>query len=263
MRTTLVQSTLAWGDPDANRARFAQLLAPLAGATDLIVLPETFTTGFDMQGAARAEPMGGPTCEWLLATARRLDAALLGSAFIRDATGAHNRALWATPDGLLAHYDKRHLFRMGGEHAHFAAGETPCMVTWRGARIAPLVCYDLRFPVWSRRRAGYDYDLLVYVANWPAPRQHAWQQLLRARAIENQAYVVGVNRVGEDGNGVAHRGGSAAIEPQLGQPLVELGDTAAIATVALDLDALRELRARFPVALDADRFALDPAGSPP
>ncbi len=226
------------------------------------MLPEAFTTGFDMQGAARAEPMGGPTCAWLLAEARRLDAALLGSAFIRSTAGVHNRALWATPDGALAHYDKRHLFRMAGEHEHFAAGEAPFVVAWRGARIAPLVCYDLRFPVFSRRRAGYDYDLLVYVANWPAPRHLAWQQLLRARAIENQAYVVGVNRVGKDGNGVAHRGGSAAIEPLQGQPLVELGDTAAMATVALDLAALRELRARFPVALDADRFVLDPAGSP-
>lgn len=261
MRITLVQSTLAWGDPGANRAHFSRLLGPLAGATDLAVLPEAFTTGFDMQEGARAEPMGGATCEWLLDAARRLDAAVLGSAFIRDDAGVHNRALWATPDGQLVHYDKRHLFRMAGEHEHFAAGSEPLLVAWRGARIAPLVCYDLRFPVWSRRREHYDYDILVYVANWPAARQYAWQQLLRARAIENQACVVGVNRVGEDGHGVAHAGGSVALDA-LGRPLIELSGAAAIETVELDLGALRALRQRFPVALDADDFALGAARVP-
>lgn len=259
MRVTLVQTTLAWGDPQAGRAHFTRLLEPLAGATDVVVLPETFTTGFDMRGGEQAEPMDGPTCRWLRDESRRLDAAMLGSVFIRDAAGVHNRALWVTPDGALAHYDKRHLFRMAGEHDHFAAGGAGLVVEWRGARIAPLVCYDLRFPVWSRRRPGYDYELLVYVANWPATRHAAWQRLLRARAIENQAYVIGVNRVGDDGNGIAHRGGSAAIEPVLGEPLVELGDTAAVATVTLDLGALRELRRRFPVALDADGFEFRPA----
>ncbi len=261
MRVTLVQTELDWANPPANRERFARLLAPLAGATDLAVIPETFTTGFDMQGGASAEVMGGATCEWLLAQARQLDAAVLGSAFIRDGTGVRNRALWATPDGTLAHYDKRHLFRMGGEHEHFAAGSEPLLVNWRGARIAPLVCYDLRFPVWSRRRGHYDYDVLVYVANWPAARHYAWQQLLRARAIENQACVLGVNRIGKDGNGVAHAGGSVALDA-LGRPVVELGDAAAVETVVLDLGALRELRQRFPVALDADEFSFGSAGSP-
>lgn len=261
MRTTLVQAPLDWANPAANRARFGRLLAPLAGATDIVVLPEAFTTGFDMQGAAHAEPMGGATCEWLIGEARRLDAAVLGSAFIRDGAGVHNRALWATPDGALAHYDKRHLFRMGGEHESYAAGSEPLLVSWRGARIAPLVCYDLRFPVWSRRRERYDYDVLVYVANWPATRHYAWQQLLRARAIENQACVIGVNRVGADGNGVAHAGGSVALDA-LGRPLVELGDAPATETITLDLVALRELRQRFPVALDADAFTFGAAGNP-
>lgn len=182
MRVTLVQTPLDWANPAANRQRMTRLLAPLAGATDLVVLPETFTTGFDMQGGASAELMGGATCEWLRAQARHLDAAVLGSAFIRDEAGVHNRALWATPDGTLVHYDKRHLFRMGGEHECYAAGLEPLLVSWRGACIAPLICYDLRFPVWSRRRERYDYDLLVYVANWPAARHYAWQQLLNARA---------------------------------------------------------------------------------
>ena len=257
MRVTLLQIPLDWANPAANRARIAQHLAPLAGATDLVVMPETFTTGFDMQGAAQAEGMGGATCEWLLAEARRLDAAVLGSAFIRDDAGVANRALWATPDGTIAHYDKRHLFRMGGEHECYVAGREPLLVGWRGARIAPLVCYDLRFPVWSRRRERYDYDILVYIANWPAARQYAWQQLLRARAIENQACVIGVNRVGADGHGVAHVGGSVVIDA-LGKPLAEFGDAQAIETVTLDLGPLRELRQRFPVALDADAFTLAP-----
>ena len=131
-------------------------------------------------------------------------------------------------------------------------------MSWRGARIAPLICYDLRFPVWSRRRPRYDYDILVYVANWPAARHYAWPQLLRARAIANQACVIGVNRVGEDGNGVAHAGGSVALDV-LGRSVVELGDAAGVETVALDLGALRELRQRFPVALDADEFSFGPA----
>ena len=261
MRVTLVQIPLDWADPAANRARIGQLLAPLAGATDLVVLPEAFTTGFDMQGGTGAERMGGATCDWLLAQAQRLDAAVLGSAFIRHEGGVSNRALWAAPDGTIAHYDKRHLFRMGGEHECYVAGREPLLVDWRGARIAPLVCYDLRFPVWSRRRERYDYDVLAYVANWPAARHYAWQQLLRARAIENQACVIGVNRVGADGHGVAHAGGSAALDA-LGRPLVELGDAPALETVMLDLGALRELRQRFPAALDADAFTLAPTGGP-
>lgn len=257
MRISLVQADLAWGDPAANRGHFDGQLAPLAGATDLVVLPETFTTGFDMAGGAGAEAMDGATTRWIAAAARRLDAAVTGSVFIRDAAGVHNRALWATPDGRIAHYDKRHLFRMAGEHEHFAAGTAPLLVEWRGARICPLVCYDLRFPVWSRRRAALDYDILLYVANWPAPRHDAWRQLLRARAIENQACVVGVNRTGTDGKGIAYDGGSAVIDP-LGRPVLELGARPATVTVSVDLDALRRFRERFPAALDADRFELAP-----
>lgn len=262
MRISLMQTTLDWGAPQANRDRFAALLAPLAGATDIAVLPETFTTGFDMAGGAHAETMGGATCEWLVEQSRRLDAAILGSVFIRDVTGVHNRALWATPDGRISCYDKRHLFRMVGEQEHFEAGEEALLVEWRGARVCPLVCYDLRFPVWSRRRAELDYDILVYIANWPAARRYAWQQLLRARAIENQACVVGVNRVGPDGNGVAHAGDSVVLDA-FGKPLVELDDAPATVTMALDLTVLREARTRFPVALDADAFRLETGGRSP
>jgi omega-amidase len=256
LRVALIQQPLAWQDPVANRAHFAALLAPLAGRTDLVVLPETFTTGFSMQVEKVAEPAGGPSCEWLLHVAGRLDAAVTGSVITADAGRYYNRLLWATPGGAVRHYDKRHLFRMGREHQHFTPGRDAWSVSWRGMRICPLVCYDLRFPVYSRRRPELDYELLLYVANWPAPRTDAWRQLLRARAIENQAYVIGVNRVGADGNGVPHTGDSAAIN-FLGQPLAEAGDVPEIINVELDTGPLAAFREKFPAHLDADRFTLE------
>jgi predicted amidohydrolase len=256
LRATLVQADLHWQDPHANRAAFDARLGSLeAGATDLVVLPEMFTTGFSMHSASLAELAAGPTATWLQAWARRLDAAVMGSVMTRDGERCVNRLWFATPDGRLHQYDKRHLFRMAGEHEHFAAGSASLVVEFRGWRIAPLVCYDLRFPVWSRRRPGFDYDLLVYVANWPARRAHAWRQLLVARAIENQGYVIGVNRVGTDGTGIGHDGDSVAHD-FLGMPIVTLGATVGQATVGLDLAALREFRGRFPAHLDADRFEL-------
>ena len=257
LRVTLVQQALVWGDPAANRARFAALVSPLAGNTDLVVLPETFTTGFSMEVERLGEPAGGLTSAWLADLAGELDAAIMGSVITREGDRYYNRLLWAEPGtAALRHYDKRHLFRMGREHQHFAPGGSAWSVPWRGFNVCPLVCYDLRFPVFSRRRAGLDYELLVYVANWPAPRAHAWRTLLQARAIENQAFVVGVNRVGPDGHGIAHSGDSAAID-HLGMPLVELGSEPAVATVELDLARLTAFREKFPAHLDADRFTLE------
>jgi predicted amidohydrolase len=175
---------------------------------------------------------------------------------VNDSGQFYNRFLFATPDGRCQAYDKRHLFRTGGEHRHYSAGDQVCMFEWRGARLCPQVCYDLRFPVWSRRRPGLDYDLLIYVANWPAARRFAWSALLRARAIENQAFCVGVNRVGADGHGVAHAGDSVALD-FTGKSLVEMGDGAQLATVALDIEALRGWREQFPAHLDADAFTLE------
>jgi omega-amidase len=256
LRVTLVQQPLVWGDSQANRARFEALLAPLAGATDLVVLPETFTTGFSMDVERLGEGAGGPSVEWLAARARDLGAAITGSLITQDAGRYYNRLLWVEPGGAAPrHYDKRHLFRMGREHQHFTPGAAAWSVVWRGFRICPLVCYDLRFPVFSRRRAELDYELLVYVANWPAARAYAWRQLLVARAIENQAYVIGVNRVGPDGNGVPHSGDSAAID-YLGQRLAEAGADPALITVTLDLAPLAACREKFPAHLDADRFTL-------
>ena len=257
LRVTLVQQPLAWGDAAANHAHFEQLLAPLAGRTDLVVLPETFTTGFSMEVERLAEPAGGPTAAWLARLAHRLDAAITGSVITAEGAQVYNRLLWAPPAGELRHYDKRHLFRMGREHEHFTPGRLAWSVRWRGFSVCPLVCYDLRFPVFSRRRPTLEYDLLVYVANWPAARAFAWRQLLRARAIENQAYVVGVNRVGADGNGIPHAGESAAID-FLGQTLAEAGDAPALLLVELSAAALAAFRGKFPAHLDADRFTLDP-----
>ena len=173
LRVTLAQQPLAWQEGAANRARFAELLQPLAGRTDLVVLPETFTTGFSMEVERLGEPPGGETSAWLAQLARALDAVITGSVITRDGARYYNRLLWAAPTGELRHYDKRHLFRMGREHEHFAAGHVAWSVAWRGFNVCPLVCYDLRFPVWSRRRPDLDYDLLLYVANWPAPRADA------------------------------------------------------------------------------------------
>jgi omega-amidase len=257
LRVTLAQQPLAWQDPAANRAHFEALLLPLAGRTDLVLLPETFTTGFSMEVERLAEPAHGPSTAWLLDLAGRLDAAVAGSVITEQDGHYYNRLLWAEPGAQLRHYDKRHLFRMGREHQHFTPGRAAWSVPWRGFNVCPLVCYDLRFPVFSRRRPELDYQLLVYVANWPAARAAAWRQLLRARAIENLAYVVAVNRVGADGLGVAHAGDSAAID-FLGQPLAEAGDAATLVNVELQAAPLAAFRQKFPAHLDADRFTLEP-----
>jgi predicted amidohydrolase len=255
-RVTIVQQPLVWQDAAANRAHFDSILRPLAGSTDLVILPEMFTTGFTMKPRQFAEGPDGETRAWLLNQARTLDAAVGGSVAVHDEGRHFNRFMLALPGGPTYWYDKRHLFRMGGEHRHYDGGDHALIVEWRGFRLCPLVCYDLRFPVWSRRRPQLDYDLVIYAANWPAARRYAWQTLLRARAIENQAYVAGVNRVGEDGNGIAHVGDSVVLD-FTGQPLVEIGDRPQAVTVPLDLEALRAWRDKFPAHLDADAFILD------
>jgi predicted amidohydrolase len=185
--------------------------------------------------------------------AAALGCVIAGSLIVRDAGRCYNRFVWARPDGSLAHYDKRHLFRLAGEQEHYAPGAGRLVVDLKGWRVCPLVCYDLRFPVWSRNRG--DYDLLLYVANWPQRRALAWSALLRARAIENQSYVVGVNRIGKDGNGTSYAGDSVALD-FLGQPLSSEGGGDRVETAVLDLESLRAYRDSFPVHLDADRFEL-------
>jgi len=253
LRVTLVQSELAWQDPAANRHRLAAHFRGLAGHTDLVVLPEMFSTGFSMAAAELAEDMHGPTIDWMREEAAALGCGIAGSLIVRDAGRCYNRFVWARPDGSLAHYDKRHLFRLAGEQEHYAPGAGRLVVDLKGWRVCPLVCYDLRFPVWSRNRG--DYDLLLYVANWPQRRALAWSALLRARAIENQSYVVGVNRIGKDGNGTSYAGDSVALD-FLGQPLSSEGGGDRVETAVLDLESLRAYRDSFPVHLDADRFEL-------
>ena len=252
LKITVLQETLSWMDGEANLRHFD---AQLAGPTgrDLILLPEMFTTGFAMEAAKSSLPQA-QVVEWLHQHARRTDALVGGSAAIQTDNGAVNRFLLVEPDGTLHQYDKRHLFRMADEHHHYLPGEQRQVFEWRGWRILPQICYDLRFPVFSRNRN--DYDLALYVANWPAPRTLHWQALLLARAIENQAYVAGCNRVGSDGNQHHYSGDSQIISPQ-GEILsaAEPHQRARL-DAELSLDALKAYRERFPAWQDADRFSL-------
>ncbi|MDE1895077.1 MAG: amidohydrolase [Pseudomonadota bacterium] len=262
LRVSLVQGATRWHDAAANRSYYAGLVRQAAGS-DLIVLPETFLSGFSNDTRLAAEGMDGAGVAWLQALAVEVDAVICGSLAIAEGGTVYNRLFWARPDGSLARYDKRHLFRMAGEHTRYGSGNERLIVELKGWRILPQVCYDLRFPVWLRNRrlasaaGGMDYDLAVFVANWPAPRRQPWRTLLRARAIENLSYVVGVNRVGVDGNELAYAGDSAAIDP-LGEALIECGAQEQVATVLLDRPALLAHRERFPAWMDADAFSLDP-----
>ena len=253
LRVTLVQTELAWQDPAVNRRNLAAHFRGLAGHTDLVVLPEMFSTGFSMDAETLAEEMDGSTVGWMREEAAALGCVVTGSLIVRDAGRCFNRLVWARPDGSLEHYDKRHLFRMAGEQRHYAAGERRLLVEVKGWRVCPMVCYDLRFPVWSRSRD--DYDVLLYVANWPSRRRTAWSALLRARAIENVCYVVGVNRVGKDGNGASYSGDSVALD-FLGQVLGGERGGDFVETVVLDRESLATFRRDFPVHLDADEFDL-------
>ena len=259
LRASLVQGATHWHDPARNRDYYGSLIAPLAGQTDLVVLPETFTSGFSNEAIHSAETMDGPTVAWMRERACELEAAITGSVQLRVDDVVFNRLLFATPDGGVRHSDKRHLFRYADEHKRYAAGRERLIVEWKGWKICPLVCYDLRFPVFSRNRhdaqRGFEYDLALFVANWPAARAHAWRTLLRARAIENLSYCIGVNRVGTDGNQLPYSGNSAVLD-YLGQTMVDLGAQQQVLTVALDQAALGAFREKFPAWMDADAFEL-------
>jgi len=255
---SLVQANLHWHDPTANLEQLADLLAsalPEAGLTDLIVLPEMFTTGFSMEAAAHAESYPGPTLDWMQVQAARYDAVVTGSVLTRAGDSYYNRLLWVRPDGSHSTYDKRHLFRLAGEHEVYTAGTGRLLEEWRGWRIRPLICYDLRFPVWSRNSPYEPYDLLLYVANWPQARAEIWRTLLRARAIENMAYTVGVNRLGTDGKGLDYSGQSALLDVY-GEYLAQAGNLQAVLTHTLRAEPLYDLREKMPFLLDADDFQL-------
>ncbi len=250
---SLIQTQTFWQDPRANRTMFDSWFREIPESTDVVVLPEMFSTGFTMNSVEVAEPMNGPTVTWLRAASEALNKIICGSVVIVDDGFRYNRFLWVTPDGELRIYDKRHRFRMAGEHDHYSSGSERLVVTVEGWNICPMVCYDLRFPVWFRNRN--DYDVLLCVANWPSARREVWSALLRARAIENLSYSLGVNILGEDGNAVTYCGGTVAYTPE-GDALVEADDQAGIFTVELDKDYLDRYRAAFPAWQDADAYRL-------
>lgn len=257
MRISIIQSALQWEDPAANRHDFSSKMSALRGTTDLIVLPEMFTTGFSMQAAQLAEPMDGPTVQWMQHEARTLNAAITGS-FICVENGQYfNRLLWVFPDGRLEKYDKRHLFGLAGEGNYYTSGTQRLLVEWRGWRVCPLVCYDLRFPEWSRNNAhateNSGYELLIYVANWPARRNTHWKSLLTARAIENQAFTVGVNIFGTDGTGLEYTGDSAVIDFG-GHTLCRISGQEGVFTTELSLAALQHYRQQLPFLQDGSGF---------
>ncbi|GAB2795827.1 amidohydrolase [Rhabdobacter roseus] len=253
LAVALVQADLYWESPTANRAALEEKIAELPEPADVIVLPELFTTGFSMNAAALAEPMNLTTTRWLRQIAAQTQALVLGSVIIQEEGYFYNRLLAVYPDGTCRTYDKRHLFRMGQEHQTYTPGTRRLLLEWKGWRLCPLICYDLRFPVWSRNDPESTYDLLLYVANWPAPRAYAWNTLLRARAIENQSYVVGVNRTGTDGNDWPYAGGSLAVD-FLGEVITDLGEAEAARVVHFSKEALEAFRKDFPALLDADAF---------
>jgi len=253
LRVSLVQFEIAWEDPLANCALLEEKLQHLINQTDVVVLPEMFSTGFSMNDQG-AEIGHGPVIKWLKLMANRLNALVVGSIKCKENNQFFNRFVALTPNGEKFIYDKKHLFRMGGEDQFYTAGNERRIFSYKNWNIAAFVCYDLRFPVWSRN-VDLSYDLAIYVANWPAVRAHAWNTLLRARAIENLSYVVGVNRIGQDGNDIQYQGDSALIS-YLGNDLLNLSNEDSIRTLSISKSDLMEFRAKFPTDLDADHFEL-------
>lgn len=256
LKVTLLQTELHWQNPEANLAMLEEKLWQLPKGSDLIVLPEMFNTGFSMEAESLAEPMNLTTFKWMQQQAAQHQAVIVGSFIVKEQGHYYNRLIWMPPNGDFKTYDKRHLFRMAGEHHTFSAGTETLICEWKGWRIMPLVCYDLRFPVWSRN-VDLAYDLLIYVANWPKARRSAWKVLLQARAVENLCYCVGVNRVGEDGNGIAYSGDSAVVDFK-GEHLWQESEKDCFTQQTLSAEALKAYRQKFPAQLDADRFQLLP-----
>lgn len=257
MRISLLQTNIVWEDKEANLQRLHTYLQQLCGKTDLVVLPEMFSTGFSMNSNTLAEKNDGHTMSQLTKWSHDYQTALAGSFIAKGDDGNnYNRGFFITPDGKASYYDKRHLFHMGKESEFFAAGNNHLLVNYKGFHISLLICYDLRFPVWSRN-VDNAYDLLIYVANWPASRRKVWDALLKARALENMSYVCGVNRVGTDGNALPHNGGSILISPK-GDTLISVEDNQeGYSTIDIDTESLQHFRNKFPVWKDADTFCID------
>lgn len=253
LSVALIQTSLFWEDKQANLDMFASKIADIKADADLIVLPEMFTTGFSMKAEEFAEEMGGESVNWLREQAQNATATIVGSIIIKEEDKYYNRLIWIRPDGTFEHYDKRHLFRLANEQDHYTPGAERKIVELNGWRINLNICYDLRFPVWSRN--VNDYDILLNVANWPAKRSLPWKTLLRARAIENMCYSIGLNRVGNDGNDFYHSGDSAIIHPS-GETIESCSDEEKIITSTLSMDELSKFRNRFQFYKDADDFTI-------
>ncbi len=258
IKLAALQYDIAWQNPATNRAHLDTLLEEIDPTIDLILLPEMFNTGFSTASDNFAESMDGETMNWISNWAKKLNAVMSGSLMIADQDKRVNRMVWVKPDASVEYYDKRHLFRMAGEHEHFDAGAAQKIVHLKGMRFCLQVCYDLRFPVWSRNRftqGEYDYDCIIYIANWPSPRANAWRDLLRARAIENLSYCIGLNRVGTDNNGMTYLGDSCVLDYK-GLDLARADDGPAVIYAELSADGLKQFREAFPVGMDADDFTL-------
>jgi omega-amidase len=253
---SIIQTNLIWQNPQANMDLLSSKIEALPARTQLIILPEMFTTGFSMD-VSLAEEMDSSSMNWMRQMAIKASAVITGSIMIQQDGHVFNRLIWMRPDGTYECYDKRHLFRMANEHEHFDAGNSRPVFEINSWKICPLICYDLRFPVWSRNQVEnelYDYDLLIYVANWPERRTHAWKSLLVARAIENQSFVAGVNRVGLDGNDVSYSGDSIVLN-YLGEAISrEAKHSDFIETITISRSELDNFRKTFPAGLDADKF---------
>jgi predicted amidohydrolase len=254
MKVTIIQSNLYWEDKVRNLEFFEKQIVSIKDLTDLIVLPEMFTTGFSMKPERFSEPENGITLQKMQTWAKAKDAAIVGSFIVEEDGKFYNRAYFVFPDGHYQYYNKRHLFRMAKEDEHYTPGTEKLIVEYQSWRILLLVCYDLRFPVWSRNENNY--DIAIYVANWPERRSEPWKTLLKARAIENLSYVIGVNRIGDDGNNISHSGDSAIIDFKGDVLSKTKAKEIAVETVQLDQKALNDFRTKFPAHFDADDFQI-------
>ena len=252
LKVAIIQSKLYWENKEENLKMFSAKISKINESVDLIVLPEMFTTGFTMRPKMFAEGMSGSTMNWMKKTAREKNSSVIGSFICEENKKFYNRLALVFANGTFQIYDKRHLFSMGNEQQHYQAGEERMIAEINGWKICPFICYDLRFPIWSRNTKEKPYDVLIYIANWPEKRKHPWKTLLLARAIENQAYVIGLNRVGEDGNGISHSGDSAIVNSKGEIISTIIANLESTEIISLNYQELHEFRNIFPVLNDAD-----------
>lgn len=252
LKIALIQADLVWENPTENRNRFQEKIMAISDTIDLIILPEMFTTGFSMTPENIAETMEGNTVNWMLKLAKEKNCAITGSIIITENNNYYNRLLFVHPSGKIEYYDKKHTFTLAGEHEVYTAGKTKNIIDYKGWKICPLICYDLRFPVWARNTENY--DLLLYVASWPKPRVEAWDSLLKARAIENMSYTIGVNRVGVDANNYEYNGNSVAYD-MLGNCIDKKNNNEEVSImIELDKKSQLKIRNRFRFLEDQDNF---------